>query len=75
MFCGLVIIWAVVYITAHLMSVRSLSTGTDSVMTLVTNLLYYVFGAVVPVWYLNLAHIKALFDTSTPKSENEQAEE
>lgn len=75
LFCGVVIIWAVVYITALLMPVRSLSTGTNSVMILVLNLLRYVFGSVVPVWYLNLAHIKTLFDTPTPKSENEQAKE
>jgi hypothetical protein len=73
LFMGSIIIWAVFYVVA-LFTSGELSAGSDyRPGSLVFNLVPYLVGLIVSVWYLNLPHIKALFDAR--ESTDEQSSE
>lgn len=68
LFIGTIIVWAVFYIAAVFTS-GELSANPDySPGSLVFNLVPYILGLILSVWYLNLPHIKALFDTKPSKN-------
>ncbi len=70
---GSIIVWAIFYVVA-LFSSGELSAGSDySPGSVVFNLVPYLVGLIVSVWYLNMPHIKALFDAK--EAENEQNSE
>ncbi|MBE7551925.1 MAG: hypothetical protein HS126_12725 [Anaerolineales bacterium] len=73
LFMGSIIVWAIFYVVA-LFSSGELSAGSDySPGSVVFNLVPYLVGLIVSVWYLNMPHIKALFDAK--EAENEQNSE
>jgi hypothetical protein len=62
LFMGCIIVWSFFYVTALFVSGPPSADNNFTVSTLTFNLIPYIIGAVVSVWYLNLPHIKALFD-------------
>jgi hypothetical protein len=67
---GSIIVWAVFYIAAIFSSDELTNNPDYSPGSLIFNLVPYILGLVLSVWYLNLPHIKALFDVK--KLRNEQ---
>ncbi len=70
LFIGMIIVWAGFYLVALFIPITLSSTRDFSVLELAINLTPYIFGSVAAVWYLNLAYIKALFDTHGRESAN-----
>jgi hypothetical protein len=62
LFAGLIVVWAVFYLVAILGSSATFIQRDGSPGMLLLNTIPYLIGSGVTVWYLNLAHIKALFD-------------
>jgi hypothetical protein len=73
LFMGSIIVWAIFYVAALFTSGESSASSDYGPGSLILNLIPYVVGLTVSVWYLNLPHIKALFNTRD--SENEQSSE
>jgi hypothetical protein len=55
-------VWAVFYVIALFFSGTSLADTDYTPGSLAFNLVPYLGGVIISVWYLNLPHIKALFD-------------
>lgn len=73
LFMGSIIVWAIFYVVA-LFTSSELSASSDyGPGSLVFNLVPYIVGLIVSVWYLNMPHIKALFDAQ--ESAHEQNSE
>jgi hypothetical protein len=62
LFMGCVIVWAVFYVVALFTSRTPLANNDYTPGSLAFNLIPYVVGLLISVWYLNLPHIKVLFD-------------
>lgn len=62
LFMGCIVVWTVFYIVALVTSNTSLANNDYTPGSLAFNLIPYLGGVIVTVWYLNLSHIKALFD-------------
>ena len=57
-----VTIWSIFYIVALFLPTGAPVTESYSVMTLIINLIPYIIGVALSIWYLNLPHIKAMFE-------------
>jgi hypothetical protein len=62
LFMGCIIIWSVFYIVALFWPGASSADDNYTVGALAFNLIPYIIGFLATIWYLNLPHIKALFD-------------
>ena len=71
LFMGSIIVWAVFYVVALFIPGESSADSDYGPGSLILNLIPYVVGLTISVWYLNLPHIKALFDAK--ESANEQS--
>jgi hypothetical protein len=69
LFMGCIIIWSVFYVVALFLPGASLANSNYTVGVLAFNLIPYIIGFLVTIWYLNLPHIKALFDAKESASE------
>lgn len=69
LFMGCVIVWSLFYIAAQFLPGVSSANRNYTLGALTFNLIPYVVGLLVSVWYLNLPHIKALFDTEEAANE------
>lgn len=69
LFMGSIIVWAISYIVALLTSGEWSANSDYGPGSLVFNLIPYIVGLIVSVWYLNLPHIKALFDAKESADE------
>lgn len=69
LFIGCITFWAFFYVMALFTSDSSFANSDYTPGSLVFNLVPYLAGVVLSVWYLNLAHIKALFGNKTPANE------
>lgn len=58
LFIGMIVIWS----GLNIIGLFTSSEQTYSWVDLSLNLIRYLIGLVLPPWYLNLSHIKALFD-------------
>lgn len=68
LFMGTIIVWAIFYVVALFLS--GVPANTDYTPgSLAFNLIPYLAGVILSVWYLNLPHIKALFDAQEPANE------
>jgi hypothetical protein len=72
LFMGCIFIWSVFYVVAFLPGVSS-ADSNYSVGALAFNLIPYIIGFLATLWYLNLPHIKALFNAK--EATNEQISE
>lgn len=68
LFIGSITVWTCFYIVSLFMSNSRAASGNYTFGALTINIIIYVVGAGSAIYYLNLAHIKALFDTPTDKS-------
>ena len=73
LFMGSIIVWAIFYVVALFISGESSASSDYGPGNLVFNLVPYIVGLIVSVWYLNMPHIKALFDAK--ESAHEQISE
>jgi hypothetical protein len=62
LFMGSVVVWSGFYIVTLFLPVAVPATENRSPVTLIINLIPYIIGVIISIWYLNLPHIKALFD-------------
>lgn len=62
LFMGCIAVWAIFYVVALFASGIPLANNDYTPGSLAFNLVPYLGGVIVTVWYLNLPHIKALFD-------------
>lgn len=62
LFMGCITLWAVSYIVALFTSATSLADNDFTPGSLAFNLVPYLGGVIISIWYLNLDHIKTLFD-------------
>ena len=73
LFMGCIIVWSAFYVVALFLPNASSANGHYTAAALTFNLIPYIVGLFASVWYLNLPHIKALFDTQ--ESANERSNE
>jgi hypothetical protein len=69
LFMGCIIFWAVFYVVALFTSDTSLADSDYTPGSLAFNLVPYLGGVVLSIWYLNLPHIKTLFDNRDSANE------
>ncbi|GAB4410545.1 MAG: hypothetical protein Fur0044_04280 [Anaerolineae bacterium] len=62
LFMVCIAVWAVFYVVALLTSGTPWANNDYTPGSLAFNLVPYLGGVILSVWYLNLPHIKALFD-------------
>lgn len=62
LFIATIAIWAIFYLIAIFIPQSSAAGQTYSPTEWVINLIPYLLGSIGAIWYLNLAHIKTLFD-------------
>ncbi|HXW00480.1 MAG TPA: hypothetical protein VEC93_18830 [Anaerolineae bacterium] len=73
LFMGCIIIWSVFYFVALFLPGASSANSNYSAGALAFNLIPYIIGFLATIWYLNLPHIKALFNGK--ESANERISE
>lgn len=69
LFMGCIIIWSIFYVVVLFLPGTSAASGNYSLGTLTFNLMPYLVGLLASIWYLNLPHIKALFDIEEAANE------
>lgn len=62
LFMGCIALWAIFYVVALFASSTPLANNDYTPGSMAFNLVPYLGGAILAIWYLNLPHIKALFD-------------
>lgn len=62
LFMGCIAVWAIFYLVALFTSSTPLANNDYTPGSMAFNLVPYLGGVIITVWYLNLPHIKALFD-------------
>lgn len=70
LFMGSIAVWALFYVVALFSSATPLADKDFTPGSLAFNLVPYLGGVIVSIWYLNLDHIKTLFDKN--ESANQQ---
>ncbi|MFN8454189.1 MAG: hypothetical protein U0401_05855 [Anaerolineae bacterium] len=64
LFIIIIAVWAIFYLIAIFLPQSSPGGQVYSPIEWIINLIPYLIGSIGAIWYLNLAHIKALFNTN-----------